>query len=294
MAANEGRQLPVGLLHDLVDSTSDFIAVVDGDGALVYLNPAARTLLELSADDEIEGRNVDSLLDAADAEALLHVAASGTRALARPKDGWVIAGGARRVPVSRILIPHRIDGSSFVSMIAWDISAQIAAEAELRHRADHDSLTDLYNRAALRTWIDDNGARQMVLALLDLDHFKHVNDTRGHAAGDEVLRNAAAALETTLGDRGRAARLGGDEFAFVLVDATVESSAQLVEQMLRALRAELTPHGVGISIGVADLDAPITLDEAMRRADHALYEHKRAGRAGVERRINRAGGLRPS
>ncbi len=162
---------------------------------------------------------------------------------------------------------------------------------DLRSMARHDGLTGLANRATLlfegRRLLERCRRRGSPLAvlMLDLDHFKQINDTCGHAAGDEVLRSAARRLRTALAGRpGVLARYGGEEFAAVLPDTA------LPEALLRAeaLRAALDAHPIAIeaaslrvtlSIGVA-LAAPgdASLDAALARADAALYEAKAGGR----------------
>ncbi|HEX6101194.1 MAG TPA: diguanylate cyclase [Thermoanaerobaculia bacterium] len=167
--------------------------------------------------------------------------------------------------------------------VDWDVLlSQIAACLErataVRELTERDALTGVLTRAAF-----DARARQRtgtgtaaVLALLDLDHFKDINDTRGHAAGDRVLAATGALLRRNLRQMDVVARYGGEEFALLLEEATVPSAVALCERLLAELSAAT---GATFSAGVAALDG--SFEETFRRADAALYEAKRSGRARV-------------
>lgn len=169
--------------------------------------------------------------------------------------------------------------------------ADAATISELEH-AFHDHLTGLPNRALFHDRFYhalELGARlatTTALLFLDLDRFKLVNDTLGHAAGDDLLRDVAVALK----GGGRAcdsvARIGGDEFAIVLEDTGVEAAEGVARRLLERVGKLVNPAGVqghpGVSIGIA-LSGPDchTTDELLRRADIAMYAVKTSGRAGV-------------
>ncbi len=160
-----------------------------------------------------------------------------------------------------------------------------------RKRADQDSLTGLANRRAFRSRLDGlavstDGARSAVM-LLDLDDFKYVNDTYGHAAGDTVLRRVADILRAGLRTGDLAARLGGDEFAAILHETSEAEAVVLAKRLIAEIRE---PHAidpdvvakVGVSIGVAmALGHPVT-DEMLAKADVALYEAKESGKCAVK------------
>ncbi len=161
--------------------------------------------------------------------------------------------------------------------------------------AEHDELTALVNRSrllecgdqSLRTLADSGRAADVALLLLDLDHFKDVNDTLGHAAGDELLRAEAARLERATAPGELLARLGGDEFALLIT--TVPESAPAVDRAVsraRELAAELAQPievagivlSIEVSIGVVVATAgSCDMTELLRRADVAMYQVKRAG-----------------
>jgi diguanylate cyclase (GGDEF)-like protein len=174
----------------------------------------------------------------------------------------------------------------FVTAAAWG-NAQMYGELE--RRALTDALTGLFN---IRWW-RDMGPRVMAqslrtgagvgILLMDLDHFKQVNDTAGHAAGDSVLRAVARAVRQVVRDSDYAVRYGGEEFLIVLTNSTVEG-AMRVAQALQAAVAELRAPTADIkrvtaSIGVAVFpDHGQELDDVVAAADHAMYQAKREGR----------------
>jgi diguanylate cyclase (GGDEF)-like protein len=171
-----------------------------------------------------------------------------------------------------------------------DITRRKEAEEQLQHLADHDPLTGLLNRRGFDQRLEQHIAevrrygRRSAVLLIDLDRFKCINDTLGHAAGDEVLQKVARQLAQRCRRSDVLARLGGDEFAVLLheVDA---ASAQLVADELRTAikeNAQLRDHQVQItaSIGVAILDETrdLTPRELLAAADIAMYQAKEAGR----------------
>jgi diguanylate cyclase (GGDEF)-like protein len=166
----------------------------------------------------------------------------------------------------------------------------VRSEAHARRLARHDVLTGLANRGylfdKLSAHCEGNKDERQALIYLDLDRFKEVNDTLGHAAGDDLLRDLAERIRTVLGESGFAARLGGDEFA---VKAPASLALDVARTILEACARPFSCAGhaidVRISAGVAhDCDEggqAIDAVEWMRRADVALYEAKRAGRGRV-------------
>ena len=165
-------------------------------------------------------------------------------------------------------------------------------EAELRHQAFHDRLTGLANRAlfvdrvAHALELHRRDRRPVAICFLDLDGFKAVNDTLGHSAGDDLLREASARFREVLSEADTLARFGGDEFAVLLEDQS--DPAEVGRALLEILRKPFTlEHGemsVLASIGVAQVDLvdpTPTVDELLQRADLAMYVVKRSGKADV-------------
>jgi diguanylate cyclase (GGDEF)-like protein/PAS domain S-box-containing protein len=192
--------------------------------------------------------------------------------------------------------------TSIMSLVE-DVSSRVQAAEQLRYIAEHDSLTGLPNRAALHAQVDRalrRAARTMehvALLFLDLDGFKAVNDTYGHGAGDEVLKEVARRLKGCIRATDTVARLGGDEFVVLLEgDVTDETPAAVGERILDAMRVPFyfsaTFGGtaiqrdgealLGASIGIAT-HPPIEThaDSLFKRADAAMYVAKRAGKGRV-------------
>jgi diguanylate cyclase (GGDEF)-like protein len=176
-----------------------------------------------------------------------------------------------------------LDG--FYVVVFWDVSEQRRIEAELLLRAGTDMLTGLPNRRRLL-----ETARHLMrtppfgLLMLDLDHFKAINDRFGHAVGDQALQAAADRCRRVLRDSDIIARVGGEEFAVLLPGTELETAASVAERLRAAVahapllvgnqRLDLTASIGGTVVGAADGD----LDDVLQRADRALYAAKAAGR----------------
>ncbi len=176
--------------------------------------------------------------------------------------------------------------------LANDVTARRALEAELQHQAFHDSLTGLPNRARFRERVDralgraDQPPGSVAVIFLDLDDFKTVNDSLGHAAGDRLLVQVAERLLNATRGCDTVARLGGDEFAVLIQHVRCDADAQVVaERAAAALVApfQLDGHRVpgGASIGVARAQPADGTEELLRNADLAMYRAKAGGKRGV-------------
>ena len=161
-----------------------------------------------------------------------------------------------------------------------------ASRAQAQHLAFHDSLTGLPNRALVEDRLEHALARRACRAavlLLDLDRFKHVNDTLGHQAGDALIREFGLRLARLVRDGDTIGRLGGDEFAILLEDARPQDVHRLATRILKEVARPFDIHGsqvhIGVSIGIA-LSAEAGTDrlEIVRKADIALYRAKDGGR----------------
>ncbi len=156
---------------------------------------------------------------------------------------------------------------------------------EFRHEALTDSLSGLPNRRALRAELQARLDRNepLALAMLDLDGFKAVNDRFGHLAGDRLINEVSALLQSKVGTKGKVARLGGDEFAIMLVgpgsrDMIEALAKDLLARFILPFRLDDRTTGVGVSIGLVDSELHLSASDLLRRADVALYTAKRAGK----------------
>jgi len=176
----------------------------------------------------------------------------------------------------------------FVSQLE-DISERKRAERELRRLADHDPLTGLLNRRGFHDQLEHElGSRtrdagQAALLLIDLDNFKHVNDTAGHPAGDRYLAAAGKLLDRALHPGDLLARIGGDEFAAVIHNVSTEQALQVAERLLEAAHSFRFHEGeqtfdLTISIGLCPIHNQSDTQTVIAQADQALYQAKRQGR----------------
>ncbi|MEO1057204.1 MAG: EAL domain-containing protein, partial [Actinomycetota bacterium] len=169
-----------------------------------------------------------------------------------------------------------------------DITDQRTSAEQLNFAATHDALTGLPNRSAVVARLD---ARAAPVAFFDLDNFKVVNDSLGHAVGDAVLREVANRLRHEIDDEDRLARFGGDEFVVVVDrDADLDTdrdAAQVADRVRRILQAPMEIDGeelvVTVSAGVAHAEGPTDGDQLLRDAEAAMYRAKSAGRDRIER-----------
>lgn len=176
-----------------------------------------------------------------------------------------------------------------VSELEDNLAEQEASLEEAREAAERDPLTQLYNRGVFDRGLlravrsaEDEGA-PLSLAVLDVDHFKQVNDEYGHPVGDQVLTRVAALLQAAVRQDDLAARIGGEEFALVLPGSPVEAASEVVERIRASVEAEIfgvegATFSVTLSAGVAILDDDETAAALLKRADEALYAAKQAGR----------------
>ncbi|MBC7993895.1 MAG: sensor domain-containing diguanylate cyclase [Rhizobacter sp.] len=170
----------------------------------------------------------------------------------------------------------------------------IEALAQMTHLARTDALTGLLNRRAF--YEEAEALRKLVtrqhdsmsLVILDLDHFKRINDGLGHAAGDTVLGEIGRLLQAELRATDRVGRIGGEEFAIAMPFTTMHAAAQRIDRLRQQIADSPIVHGehritVTVSGGVAELQtAEQSIDGAMRRADRALYRAKAAGRDHIQ------------
>ena len=283
----------------LADFSGDLVVRLNPSGERTYVSPSAREMLGWSP-DEMLGSRWD-LMHPDDREgqrqAMLEVVASGLpqthRFRIRHRDGkylWVevvmrsAPGADPSVPADLIL-----SGRNISKRVAAEQALE-ASRLELERLSLVDALTGVANRRQLERRLAlalarlKRGSGAIALFFLDLDHFKDVNDTHGHATGDGVIRCFAQRLQQLAEDgKGLVVRLGGDEFVILLDgDLSVPSVEQLAQRILAAIHA---PMNIGAStlllttsIGIAFALSPVDEDDLLATADEALYRAKQQGR----------------
>jgi diguanylate cyclase (GGDEF)-like protein/PAS domain S-box-containing protein len=280
----------------LVQHSSDLITVLDSSATVVYQSPSIERVLGYSPDDVL-GTPFSRLVDAAEHGRLLHLLADG--AAYAGSEAQVLEcslrhrdGGVRQFEIlhTNLLDDEHVRG---IVLNGRDVSERKAFEEQLAHQAFHDPVTNLANRALFGERVRHAVARsrreQCALAVIfvDLDDFKTINDSLGHAAGDEVLREVAMRLTESIRASDTAARFGGDEFAILLEDLEgPQIAADTAERVLEALAAPLSVEHkqlvVRASLGISVVEGDTTgdADELIRNADAAMYIAKRDGKGG--------------
>ncbi|MGH2734258.1 MAG: putative bifunctional diguanylate cyclase/phosphodiesterase [Actinomycetota bacterium] len=180
----------------------------------------------------------------------------------------------------------------YLQGLVGDITDRKQLEGQLRHQAFHDPLTDLANRELFFDRVQhaltrlDRHSEQVAVMFIDLDNFKHINDSFGHAAGDALLRDVAERLTNSLRPSDTAARLGGDEFAVLLEDTNRGGAVSVAERILASFQDPFAgqegPVLMNGSIGIALSSERNDASDLLRCADTAMYEAKNRGRARFE------------
>ncbi|MBS1890708.1 MAG: EAL domain-containing protein [Actinobacteria bacterium] len=253
--------------------------------AVVVLSASSRFASSLPRSEVMRGRLLVFSLGGSMALSLLLLLREATV----DQNPVVIAGAAMALVLGLLrLFRSLAENSRLIAELDAVIARQRDMQSELRRLADEDPLTGLANRRRFAEHLDEylryarryggNGA----LVFVDLDSFKFINDSFGHAVGDQVLRDVGTAIRASLRSTDIAARLGGDEFAVLLPEIDGEAAAQVAEKLVANVRAMTTP-AAGASAGVACFDPAESTagEDLLIAADLALYEAKAAGRGGV-------------
>ena len=191
----------------------------------------------------------------------------------------------RKMQQQEKITPTGVEELRFVTRIYNKILCENEdARERLRHEASHDALTGLFNRGAYDLLMESADTEHMALILVDVDYFKSVNDTYGHAVGDRVLKRVAEILKKSFRSVDILCRIGGDEFAVVMTRVNssmkqiVLNKIERANDILQHPKDDLPP--VSLSVGVAFSDRPNPQGDIFRDADTALYRVKEAGRKG--------------
>jgi diguanylate cyclase (GGDEF)-like protein/PAS domain S-box-containing protein len=280
-------------LAALVNHASDVIMIVDLDTTIRFVSPSVKYILDLEA-DALTGESALGLLHTDDMQgAQLTLARLGQHPDSRETFVCRVqrgSGGWRWVEV--VCTNHvRTDSINGIVLNVRDVTERRELEGKLEWQAFHDPMTGLANRVLFSDRVGHALARRerapldLGVLFIDLDHFKIVNDTLGHAAGDTLLREAARRIQGAVRTADTVARLGGDEFAVLLEDVTlkecVDTGERLLHQLTRAFSIEGREVFTGASIGVTVAEANETLDDLVRDADVAMYVAKGEGRGRV-------------
>ena len=280
--------------RSLVQNAHDLISVLDSNAVVVYQSPSIERALGHTP-EEIVGTRFDRLLVPGENNRVLHLLADGETYAGNDTEVIECSLRHRDGSTRQFEILHRnlLDDPAVGGIVlnGRDISERKAFEEQLERQAFHDPVTNLANRALFNERVRHalvrarrEGARVAVI-FMDLDDFKTINDSLGHAAGDEVLAEVAKRLDTSIRAADTAARFGGDEFAILLEEtAGPEDAAEIAERIVELLKVPLHLDGkeivVQASLGVAVIEdqAAVDADDLIRNADAAMYIAKRDGK----------------
>ncbi|WP_024507476.1 sensor domain-containing diguanylate cyclase [Bradyrhizobium sp. ARR65] len=278
----------------VVDAAYDAIISIDHEQRIVLFNCSAEILFGYSR-EEILGKSIEILIPEANrAHHRTHVNRFATSPIqSRQMEERNRVYGRRRdgstVPLQIAISKINNGGLVEFTAIVRDISEQVRLTELLEEQATTDELTGLPNRRQLGAFVEELDClrRSYAALLVDIDHFKSINDRFGHDVGDEVLRSLASVLRSAVSPDQLLARIGGEEFVFVLEGASSDEARSFAEEV-RAMVQALPVPAIGnkpltVSIGVATTGSEGTdLSAVLKRADDALYRAKGNGRNRVE------------
>lgn len=270
----------------------DAVIRTTSDYEVTYFNEMARQMFGSCLDDEQAPRMDQMLFPAAASSELQEdallvdpsvVLGAGDYVFRDQDTGDELLVNVQRTETDRI----EDEGGAWIFVIR-DVGVERAMASELEWRASRDELTGLYNRHAFETMaariFNQKTGRNHALCIVDLDQFKIINDTAGHAVGDDMLRRVADTLNAEVRDDDLTARLGGDEFGFLLVNVNEAEIHRINARMVSAIGGcrvswEDQVFQVGASIGIALTDGEQwSITDLMHNADKACFAAKKSGR----------------
>jgi diguanylate cyclase (GGDEF)-like protein/PAS domain S-box-containing protein len=283
-------------LEAIMNNASDAIVLFDSEGRIFFWNPAAERLFGYSKEESLDRNFFELLVPAEDESGWLHaikgehvqivnVAPSGLPS-GRTVELKALCRDGSTVDIEVALSTFEVGSTRYNVGIARDISRRKQFEKELVKLSITDPLTGVYNRRHFERRIRDEikkarlEGRDLSLVILDLDHFKSINDRFGHDKGDQVLKATTDLIREHLQGKGTLARWGGEEFVILLPGLSAGDAADLAETLREGINnmrfdgdAEITA-----SFGVAGLAPDDTFDTLIKKADNMLYEAKANGR----------------
>lgn len=283
-----------------LESIGDGVITTDVEGTIVYMNPAAESLTHWKT-GQASGLPLAALFnlldedDRRDSSALIEHILSGRLRGGSANSKLIQRLDGSTVSVNLVGTPIYSDGViSGAVLVLHDMTQERQYLANLSWQAAHDPLTGLVNRSEFELRLERvldgavSQAGQHCLMFLDIDQFKLVNDTSGHGAGDELLRDLCRVLPQGLRDGDTLARLGGDEFGVLLVDCPATQAHEIAEGLRQSVQDlhfvwKGRPFVTTVSIGLVHLGTtPLTLEASLRAADMACYMAKEKGRNRIQ------------
>ena len=282
------------LLDALLAGVNDFsLFFVDGLGNIETWNAAGVRQLGYSASEAV-GKPI-SLFFRPNERTRIHLRDQLAAAVQEGwhiQDGWCERrdGGRFHCQMLIAVMDECSERAGAFTVVIRDVTERRMTTDELRNLLTTDQMTGAYNRgrffelAKHNIQLCERGDRPLSVIMLDVDHFKAINDNFGHAVGDEVLRRLVVSCKALLGDGCILARLGGEEFAALLPNADLDGAKAIAERLRAALAADLAavdglPTKATVSLGCVAAERPMGgIDDLLKAADEALYCAKRSGR----------------
>lgn len=294
-----------------LDAVADMVLTLDLHGVIQYANAAATRALAGEGAEPLAGSRLQEVMELTTEYAPRSPLDVGV--LLDPDSNAVDLHSDLLLAVGNQLLPVDLtrawlrDEDGLTSGAVWvirDVTQQRARQREARHLAEIDPLTELSNRRGFEAHLQQAITRvartgqSASLMYIDLDHFKPVNDTHGHLAGDAVLWAVASVLRHGVRDSDIVARLGGDEFAVILAGCSLKRARRIASDLLEAMRGLSIPWdqrrlSVGASIGIAPLSGGMSVDDAVAAADAQCYRAKALGRDNVQVEAQALGAIDP-
>jgi diguanylate cyclase (GGDEF)-like protein/PAS domain S-box-containing protein len=283
------------LYRTILETSTDCIILFNIDGEFEFINSSGLRALELPPIEELRGKHWTEFwngkVGAAIGDAIGRAVEGESVRLYGP--GPTAKGTQRWWDAVTLPVFDECGSMKGVLSVSRDVTIERERSEQLKWASEHDALTELPNRRAFQTRLQAATLRAMEagekvgLLLIDLDHFKHVNDSLGHSAGDDLLRAVAKRLRKGVREGDFVARIGGDEFAIILEHSASQDVLMGVgKQLLSSLRAPMRARGRAVSAGASiggaifPQDAP-SADDLFKSADTALYALKHDGRGGT-------------
>jgi diguanylate cyclase (GGDEF)-like protein/PAS domain S-box-containing protein len=280
-----------------LDSIGEGVVATDTRGRIDYMNQAAESLTGLSS-AAAAGKlfaDIASLVDESSRKSLgdpvRQCLATGARVTLGRRALLLSKEGAKECSIELSAAPIRATNQEIAGavIILHDVTEMSGLARQMSYQASHDALTGLVNRREFERRLQEalevahGGQTAHVLCFLDLDNFKVVNDTCGHLAGDNMLREIATLLKDQVRDSDTVARLGGDEFGLLLVGCPLEKARQIADDVTHAVNDyrfvwKDKIFNVGVSVGLVEIGQESgSLDDVMSAADSACYIAKKQG-----------------
>lgn len=309
ISARRKNEPAIGQQHDAValdrdwaqtalDSIGDAVVATDRSGQVTFMNPVAEGMTGWRQQEAL-GQPLTEVVRIVDGTTRRGVRSPAQCAM---EEDRVMALAADCVLVRKDGLEYFIEDSAApirdregtiigAVMVFHDVSQSRALSVRMAHLAQHDFLTDLPNRALLTERLTqamglaERSERKIALLFLDVDHFKHINDSLGHVIGDELLKSVSERLKSCVRTTDTVCRQGGDEFVILLSEVEDAQDAALVAEKIG--KAFLLPHTIAghdlhisLSIGISVFpDDGVSVDIIMQSADTAMYQVKATGRA---------------